>query len=72
MPCFLLNLLEQNPKILPTMQQTSIKQKLKVLAALGISTGMLLIAQPAFSIGKPFKKFTVLKEKHLHRLITIQ
>jgi len=43
------------------MQETSIKQKLKVLAAIGISTGMF-IAQPAFSAGKPFKKFTVLTE----------
>ncbi len=41
------------------MRQTITNQKLKIILALGITTGML-IAQPAFAIGKPFTKYSLL------------
>jgi|CXWL01.1.fsa_nt_gi hypothetical protein len=40
------------------MKLTTAKQGLKAILALGITTGML-VAQPGFASGKPFKKFTL-------------
>ena len=42
------------------MKLQSTRRKLKTILALGMSTGLLL-AQPAFASGKPFRKFTVVK-----------